>query len=101
MSPTPLRPVDELFVPVVKRVIGELETTPADAAVMLLALQYAGRIDNALDRTEALETFGPKLLTVLTALGASPAARAALSKGGGAANVGRGKLHAIREARRA
>jgi len=52
---------------------------PADVAAMRLAWGYAERLD---DDAEALAKVGPLYLTVLTALGLTPAARAAAMKGG-------------------
>ncbi len=47
----------------------------------------------------AVSDLGPKLLAALDALGASPKARAAAAKGGGARGQRGGKLAAIRESR--
>jgi hypothetical protein len=63
----------------VEAAIGELELSGSDKGAVELALTYAREIDTGVDQLEAL---GPKLLTTLEALGATPRARAALLKGG-------------------
>lgn len=54
-----------------------LTTEPVDAGAVELALTYARHIDAGAD----LAKLGPALLATLTALGMTPAARAALAKG--------------------
>jgi len=97
--PQRLQLADNLLGPAVAAAIDALQAAPADAGAVKLARQYADAIDQADDRTEALEKFGPKLLAVLESLGATPKGRAALRKEAPGAQ-GRGKLGAIREARR-
>lgn len=58
--------------------LAEVEITPADAAAVLLAGQYAERID---DYPDKLDMFGPKLLAVLDALRLTPKARSSVVKG--------------------
>lgn len=123
-----LRPAEQLLAPIVAAAIAELELTPADAAVVRLAEEYAARLDEAAhlahrlavlaeradDPAEAyrllgkvqaqtvLSDLGPKLLAALAALGATPAARARIRSGaGGGAPRAAGGLAALREAHRA
>jgi hypothetical protein len=96
-----LRPADDLLAPAVATTIGKLQLEDADAAVVKLAKRYAAAIDAAADQAGALERLGPKLLTALNALGASPRARSILrARSGGGGNVGPNRLQALREARR-
>src|SRR5258708_32494072 len=74
---------------------------PADSAAVKLAQRYAAAIDDADNRAEALERLGPRLLAVLEALGATPAARAKLKEGRAAGSGKPGGLQALREAHRA
>lgn len=99
----------------------KLQLQPEDAAVSALAVEYAETIDNAAELAKAAEAvpydpdtaamvarlktrvdahvvmseLGPKLLAALTALGATPAARAAAGKPAPAG--GKSKLTALRE----
>lgn len=59
-----------------------LSNTPADAAAVQLAKQYAAAIDasEAGRRAEVLERLGPKLLSALDALGATPRGRATTAR---------------------
>ena len=70
----------ESFTLAVEDVLRALKLDRSDMAARHLALQYAEVIDAG--GAETLKDFGPKLLTVLETLGATPRARAALSKGG-------------------
>jgi hypothetical protein len=127
MSRRHLRSADELIFPEVEQSLADLgsKLTKADKAVAQLARRYAATIDAAYDiatdldavpadedlagrvawlarKVEAqtvLETLGPKLLACLEALGASPRARAAQSKGTGSGAGTTSKLTALREAR--
>lgn len=93
-----LQAVDNLLTPAVQDALKALQpVAPEDHAVRRLALRYARAIDNG--GTDELETFGPKLLSALSALGATPAARAKLK--GGAATRAKSRLQALREARQA
>ncbi|MEH1013057.1 hypothetical protein V6U90_08090 [Micromonospora sp. CPCC 206060] len=96
-----LRSADALISPDVAETVAKLpDLTPADAAAVKLARRYAAAIDEADPEAaaEVLDKLGPKLLAALEALGATPRSRAA--RKGGASGPGRGKLAAIREARR-
>lgn len=90
----------------VREAVGKLVLQPEDAAVAELAVRYARTIDDAaeladaaarvefdpdtaaqvarlkqrVDAHQVMIDVGPKLLAALTALGASPAARAAVGK---------------------
>jgi hypothetical protein len=58
--------------------LGALPLTPADAAAGELALLYGRLLDRLAPLAEQIKTaadLGPRLLAVLTALGATPAAR--------------------------
>lgn len=55
-----------------------VKVQPVDAAVVELARRYATELDGDGD----LGKLGPQLLACLTALGMTPAARAAVAKGG-------------------
>ncbi|HEY9413361.1 MAG TPA: hypothetical protein VIQ30_01260 [Pseudonocardia sp.] len=92
-----LRSADALIAPDVAETLRNLkDLTDADAAAVKLARLYAAQIDA---NPEALESVGPKLLSALESLGATPRARAA-RKGGAPVAPRQGKLAAIREARR-
>jgi hypothetical protein len=67
-----LQSADELFAAAVATTLSALALTEADTAAVRLARRYATAIDNGGD----LADLGPKLLACLTALGATPAARA-------------------------
>lgn len=84
------------------------QTQPEDAAARLLAMKYAKAIDSeaAIDeasdgKVDALLEFGPKLLAVLTALGATPAGRKNEKGGGGGVSTIPSPLQALRDAARA
>lgn len=79
-----LRDVNELLLPEIRRTIGALDgTLTADSATIKLAERYAAAIDAA-DTPQleawALRNLGPLLLDALTELGATPAARARITK---------------------
>ena len=90
-----LRDVDQLLLPQVQHTIGALDLTPADSAAATLAETYARAIDADPDQ---LDDLGPRLLACLVELGATPKARAAVSKTAGGAASG-GKLAQLRAAR--
>jgi sarcosine oxidase gamma subunit len=80
----PLRDVSELLYPAVSETIAVLKLDPdgQDAAAAKLAQQYARTIDRAApgkDYAYAVRWLGPELLKVLAELGATPAARAAIT----------------------
>lgn len=62
--------------------VSALKLEAADMAAVHLALAYADAIDASQERDRALADLGPKLLQALTALGATPAARNGITKGG-------------------
>lgn len=95
MARSALRSADTLLAPVVEASIAALTLADEDAAVVRLARRYAAAIDADPD---ALETFGPKLLAALTALGATPAGRVRLK--GGEPSRAQNRLQVLREARR-
>jgi hypothetical protein len=79
--------------PAVAETVKVLPKVILDRAAVRLAERYAAEIDAAADREpcaecdqrrpdEALAKYGPLLLAVLAALGATPASRAAAVKGG-------------------
>lgn len=82
----------------VRAAVKTLALTPADQPAVQLAIRYA----TAVDAGEPVEKVGPPLLQVLTALHMTPAARAALVKGGkdaGRSNSPLDELRARRAAR--
>jgi hypothetical protein len=80
---TALRDVSELLWPAVEETIADLGLGSSDAAAVKLARRYARVIDQTSDAKQAsvLRWLGPELLKVLAELGATPAARAAMTKG--------------------
>jgi hypothetical protein len=83
-----LRDASELLYPAVCATLASLgidtRDGTQDAAAAKLAQQYARTIDDAPDGkayASAIRWIGPELLKVLESLGATPAARAAISKG--------------------
>jgi len=80
--------------------LGALDLAAEDAAAERLARGYAATIDAADDPAWAYRWIGPLLLDTLEQLGATPAARARLSKGGGG-DAPQGQLAKLRQARRA
>lgn len=89
-----LRPAEDTLAFAVAETLDTLALAPEDRGVAVLAALYATLID---ELPAALPDIGPKLLACLEALGASPRARAAISKGG--PTGGSGKLARLREAR--
>lgn len=63
----------------VEATVAALPLKPQDEAAVALAVRYAAAID---DGDGDLARLGPPLLAALTALGATPAARAAIVRGG-------------------
>src|SRR5258708_20648956 len=96
-----LREAGEVLGPAVAATVAGLTLAAADSAAVKLAQRYAAAIDDADNRAEALERLGPKLLTVLESLGATPAGRAKLKEGRPAGGSKPGGLQALREAHRA
>jgi hypothetical protein len=86
----------------VVQTISVLRLSPADAGAVRLAEEYATAIDRGGNEEEfpsaVLAKLGPALLAALTALGATPAARAAAVKGGASDVAGSGALARLRAA---
>lgn len=78
-----------------ERALLDLELAEPDRAAAELARTYARAIDSGDD----LARLGPALLATLTALGMTPAARAALSKGGPAGEPPASPLDQLRARR--
>ena len=97
-----LRDVSELLWPAVQGTIASLDLKPEDAAAAKLAQRYARVIDQAPDAKQAsvLRWLGPELQKALESLGATPAARAALTKGGKPQDAPEDKLSHLRPRRR-
>lgn len=85
----------------VEATISALELGDGDQAAVRLARGYADTIDHATDQAWAYRWIGPLLLDTLEQLGATPAARARLAKGGKPADAPQGQLAKLRSARRA
>lgn len=96
-----LRAADALVAPAVAETVANLDLGPADAGTVRLTERLAAEIDSAdpAMRATVLDRLGPRLLSCLEALGASPRARAQLGKGG--TPRGGGKLDQLRAARSA
>jgi hypothetical protein len=97
-----LRDADGLLLTAVATTIAELNLDDIDTAAVELAKHYAAAIDaghcSECDADRDLDLLGPKLLAVLESLGATPAARSKLVKGGPPSRAAN-RLAAIREAR--
>ena len=86
-NPVVIRDASELLWPAVDQTLRELEDlTESDAGAAKLAAVYAKTIDQCDDRAWAVRWIGPLLLDALSQLGATPAARAAITKKGPAAD---------------
>jgi hypothetical protein len=111
-----LRDTSELLYPAVQETLATLGLLPEDSAAKKLAQQYAKVIDSqnghcrACDDPDcgrsqgsawAMRWLGPLLLQALEALGATPAARAALAKGKDKTPAAKSQLDKLREARTA
>lgn len=92
-----IRSADTLIGPAVANTIDQLTLQPEDHAAARLAQRYAAAIDNADDPAAALQHLGPKLLDTLEQLGATPQARARITKT--PANGVTTRLEALRAAR--
>ncbi|MFW6091983.1 MAG: terminase small subunit [Actinomycetota bacterium] len=99
-----LRDAEQLLGPAVAATLTSLGLGDSDAAAARLARHYAAAIDashcSECGADTTLDTLGPKLLAALDALGATPAARARMLRGGGQ-HAGTGRLQALRDTRRA
>lgn len=76
-----VRSADQLIQASLADTLAALDLTAKDAAAARLAAEYAQAIDLCCGNPDVLDKLGPKLLAVLDALGATPAARAKI-KGG-------------------
>lgn len=121
-----LRDADDLLAPAVAKTIAQLELAEEDAGAVKLAQRYAATIDqaaqiaaeladlepdndNMVRRVNALAKaveahlvlvdLGPKLLSCLEQLGATPVARSRMK--GGKTGGGTNRLEGLRQARRA
>jgi|SRR5581483_4498026 len=96
-----LRDASELIWPAVSETLATLDLGSEHAAAKKLAQRYAQIIDEAQDQRWAARWLMPLLLDALTELGATPAAKARLTKGGkpgGGKPNGLAKLRAARGA---
>jgi hypothetical protein len=87
------------MLPAVLETLSALTVAPEDAAAVRLAVVLAETIDESPDRGVGVTELATKLLSVLTALGATPAARARV-KAGGVPDGRSSRLEALRAARR-
>ena len=97
---TALRDASELLWPSVAETLTQLDLGSEHAAAKKLAQRYAQVIDEHRDQAYALRWIGPLLLDALEALGATPAARAALTKGAKPADAPENQLDKLRAARK-
>ena len=95
-----LRDASELLWPALAETLTQLDLGSEHAAAKKLAQRYAQVIDEHRDQAYALRWIGPLLLDALEALGATPAARAALTKGAKDADAAPSQLEKLRAARR-
>lgn len=109
-----LQDADQLLLPAVREAIAALKLTEQDAGTVKLAEQYARAIDGAgrhcadcadpdckrESNTWAMRWIAPLLLDALTALSATPVARAALTKKGGPPADAEDPLERLRTRRR-
>lgn len=92
-----IRDATTLIGPAVNQTLQQLDLADEDQAATQLAVRYATAIDEADDPTDTLNQLGPKLLAVLEQLGATPKARAQITKGTPAGGTNRiAALHAAR-----
>lgn len=82
----------------VEETLGALTLTPEDAAAVELARELAAAIDADQRQGQVLADLSSKLLSVLTALNATPQARARV-KEGGSTGAGSSRLAVLRAAR--
>jgi hypothetical protein len=95
-----LRAADDLLTPSVQASLEALQLGPEHAAAAQLALRYAKCIDRAENVANAARWLGPLLADVLAELGATPMARARLTKGTKSPAATTGRLQQLRDARR-
>lgn len=99
-APRGVRDASELLWPAVAETLSQLDLKAEDAGVKKLAQRYAQVIDQHDDPAWCARWVFPLLLDCLNALGATPAARAALTKKGGPANNAPDPLAQLRSRRR-
>ena len=92
----PLRDAAELVSPALEESLSALDLDGKDAAVVALARSYARVLDTSRDPAWSARWVGPLFLDALTALGATPAAKAALAKGQQRGQSGPSKLDELR-----
>lgn len=94
-----LRDASELIWPAVQETLATLDLGSEHAAAKKLAQRYAQIIDSARDEAWAARWLMPLLLECLTELGATPAAKARLTKGGKPGDGKPNRLAQLRAAR--
>jgi hypothetical protein len=94
-----LRDASELLWPAVAETLSQLDLGSEHAAARKLAQRYAQIIDEASDQRWAARWLMPLLLDTLGELGATPAAKARLTKGGKPADGKPNRLAQLRSAR--
>lgn len=97
---TALRDASELLWPAVRETLTQVDQGSEHAAARKLAQRYAQVIDESKDQVYAMRWVGPLLLDALEALGATPVAKAALTKGAKPADGPESQLDKLRKARR-
>lgn len=93
-----LRDTSRMLSPAVRSTIDALDLEAVDDAVIRLALHFAETIDDNDNQAWAMRWLAPHLLDCLAALGATPAARAAIKGGAPPAQPSMSRLTAIRAA---
>lgn len=93
-----LRDTDRMLGPAVRSTIEALDLEAVDDAVVRLALHFAETIDDNDNQAWAMRWLAPHLLDCLAALGATPAARAAIKGGAPAPQQAGSRLTALRAA---
>jgi hypothetical protein len=100
-----LKDADWLMLAAVRTTLAALEPGPEDAAAAKLAETIAANMDATTDGVYASRWLAPELLKVLTALGATPEARAAITRtaktGGDKPDAPVSRLDQLRTARAA
>jgi hypothetical protein len=94
-----LRSVDDMLGPAIAETLAALDLGPEHAAAAMLAVRYAKCIDRAENVGYAVRWLGPLLADVLAELGATPLARARMTKGAKVPARTTGMLQQLREAR--
>lgn len=97
-----LKDASELLWPAVAETLAALQPGPEDAAACKLAQRLAQNIDAMTDQVYAMRWLAPELLKVLDAIGATPDARARISriaKTGAAPSAEPSRLDQLRQSR--